>query len=56
MGGDLSIVRFRRHQMAWVDLIHLTEKGAAYMADRIDYALMHGFARWLEEHPDAGCD
>jgi hypothetical protein len=55
MGGDLSIVRFRRHKMAWVDLIHLTEKGAAYMADRIDHALMRGFSRWLETHPDAGC-
>jgi hypothetical protein len=56
MGGDLSIVRFRRHKMAWVDLIHLTEKGAAYMADRIDTAIVRGLSRWLEKHPDAGCD
>ena len=55
MGGDLSIVRFRRREMAWSDLIHLTEKGAAYMADRIDLALMRGFAAWLEVHPGAGC-
>ena len=56
MGGELSIQRFRRHQMAWSDLIHLTEKGAAYMADRIDLALVRGFSRWLEKHPDAGCE
>ena len=56
MGGELAIVRFRRHDMAWSDLIHLNEKGASYMADRIVYALWRDFMSWLQTHPDAGCD
>ena len=55
MGGDLSIVRFKRHKMAWGDLIHFNDKGAAYMADRIVYAIWRDFMKWLEKHPQAGC-
>jgi hypothetical protein len=55
MGGDLSIVKFRRHEMAWSDLIHFNEKGAAYMADRIVYAIWRDFMKWLAAHPTAGC-
>jgi hypothetical protein len=55
MGGDLSIVKFKRHKMAWGDLIHFNEKGASYMADRIVYAIWRDFMRWLAKHPQAGC-
>ncbi len=55
MGGDLAIVRFMRHKMAWGDLIHLNEKGASYMGDRIVYALFRGLQKYVEKHPEAGC-
>lgn len=55
MGGELSIVKFAAHQMAWNDLVHLTESGGAFMGRRIVYALFEAFARYLDENPEAGC-
>lgn len=56
MGGELSIVRFRSHGMAWVDNVHLTDKGMKYMANRFEYALWKGFQGHLAAHADAGCE
>jgi hypothetical protein len=55
MGGELSMLAFRKHGLARPDLTHFNEKGAAYMADRIVYAIWRDFMRWLEKHPEAGC-
>ncbi len=55
MGGELSIVKFASHKMAWNDLVHLTESGGAFMGRRIVYALWKAFESYLEEHPEAGC-
>lgn len=55
MGGELSIVRFAEHKMAWKDFIHLTEPGSRYMGRRLAYALLRDFERWLAKHPNAGC-
>jgi hypothetical protein len=43
MGGELSIARFADAGMAHSDLAHFNERGAAYMARRIVYALWKGF-------------
>ena len=56
MGGDRSILEFKKHQMSSNDLIHLEQKGGSYMGDRIVYAIWRDFMRWLEKHPEAGCD
>ena len=55
MGGELSIAKFAAHQLAWNDLVHLTESGGAFMGRRIVYALFEAFAGYLEQHPRAGC-
>ncbi len=55
MGGELSIVRFRSHGLAWVDNVHLTDKGMKYMANRFEYALFQGLQGHLAAHADAGC-
>lgn len=56
MGGRLSIVRFAERKMAWNDFIHLTGSGGRYMGRRLAYALVRDFSRYLERHPNAGCD
>lgn len=56
MGGELSIVRFAEHKMAWNDFIHLTGPGGRYMGRRLAYALVRDFARYLTKHPRAGCE
>ncbi len=56
MGGELSMLAFKKHGMARPDLTHFNEKGAAYMGDRIVYAIWKDFMRWLEAHPGAGCE
>ena len=43
MGGELSILKFRASGMAHSDLVHLNERGAAYMARRLLIALIAGF-------------
>jgi hypothetical protein len=55
MGGELSVIQFVKHGMAWNDYIHLTDKGGAYMGRRVAYALLRDLAGYLEKHPDAGC-
>jgi len=42
--------------LASPDLIHLTEKGAAYMGDRLVYAMHVGLRKYIESHPRAGCE
>lgn len=56
MGGEASIVKFRGQYMCGQDLVHFTEKGGFYMADRIVYALWRGFGEWAAKHPTAGCE
>jgi hypothetical protein len=56
MGGLGSMQTFFRNEMAMNDVIHWNEKGGAFMARRFMAALFRDFARWLEAHPDAGCE
>ena len=56
MGGDGAIFEFMRKKLAGSDQRHLTERGGAYMGDRVSYALWKDFAAWIEKHPNAGCD
>ena len=56
MGGEASIVTFRGKMMCGEDLVHFTEKGGFYMADRIVYALWRDFGAWSAKHPTAGCE
>lgn len=56
MGGDGAIFEFVRRGLAGSDQRHLTEKGGAYMGDRLAYALWRDFAEWTLAHPNAGCD
>jgi len=56
MGGEMSIVTFASHHLAWNDLVHLTESGGAFMGRRIVHVMWKSFARYLEEHPKAGCE
>jgi lysophospholipase L1-like esterase len=55
MGGELSILRFRSHGMAWIDNVHLTDKGMRFMANRFAYALFKEFGEHLAARPRAGC-
>jgi lysophospholipase L1-like esterase len=55
MGGELSIIRFRSHGLAWIDNVHLTDKGMRFMANRFAYALFKGFDEHLTAHPKSGC-
>jgi GDSL-like Lipase/Acylhydrolase family len=55
MGGEMSIVTFASHRLAWNDLVHLTESGGAFMGRRIVHVLWKAFARYVEDHPRAGC-
>ncbi len=56
MGGDGAIFEFMRKKLAGSDQRHLTERGGAYMGDRVSYALWKDFAAWIEKHPNAGCE
>ncbi len=55
MGGDGAIQRFYEKKLAMVDMRHLTEKGGAWVGDRLASALWTGFGDWLARHPTAGC-
>jgi hypothetical protein len=55
MGGDGSIQRFYEKKLAMVDMRHLTERGGAWVGDRLAAALWSGFTAWLVSHPMAGC-
>lgn len=55
MGGELSIVTFASHRLAWNDLVHLTESGGAFMGRRIAYAIWSSFRRYSEANPRIGC-
>lgn len=55
MGGEASMVRFIATSMGTADGIHLTPKGARYMARRVLYALMRGLDDHLVANPKAGC-
>jgi len=56
MGGLGSMQTFFRNKLAMNDVIHWNEKGGAFMARRFMAALFRDFSRWLEAHPDAGCE
>lgn len=55
-GGATSMMKFMRKSMALPDQIHFTESGGAWVGRRLEQALLAGFAKWLEEHPEAGCE
>jgi hypothetical protein len=55
MGGDASIQAFIRRGLASTDHVHLTPAGGAVMGNRVAFALLQGFHRWLDAHPTAGC-
>jgi lysophospholipase L1-like esterase len=55
MGGDAAMVRFIATAMGHADGIHLTPKGARYMARRMTHALLANVDRHLEARPEAGC-
>ncbi|MCC6526273.1 MAG: hypothetical protein IT373_26740 [Polyangiaceae bacterium] len=56
MGGMSSMSRFRLRDLSIEDATHFNEKGGAWIADRLVYALWQGLARYLEAHPRAGCE
>lgn len=56
MGGFGSMKRFVDSQLAYDDAVHFTDKGGAFVASRLDRALMESFAAYLSAHPEAGCD
>lgn len=55
MGGEASMVRFIGAGMGSADGIHLTQKGARYMARRALHALFGDYERYVGAHPGAGC-
>jgi hypothetical protein len=56
MGGEASIVKFRGKYMCGEDLVHFTQSGGFYMADRIVTALWRGLSEWTAKHATAGCE
>lgn len=56
MGGEASMVRFIATGMGQADGIHLTQKGARYMARRMLRAILEDTTRYLARHPRAGCE
>ena len=55
MGGQGSMQRFFRNKLAMNDVVHFNEPGGAFMGRRVLYAVWRDFARWLAQHPEAGC-
>lgn len=55
MGGPTSMMKFIRKSLALPDQIHFSEAGGAWVGRRLHQALMRGFEKYVEEHPDAGC-
>jgi hypothetical protein len=55
MGGEASIVKFRGKMMCGEDLVHFTQSGGFYMADRIVTALWRGFSEEAAKKPSLGC-
>ncbi len=55
MGGRSSMKRFVDAKLAYDDAVHFTDAGGAFIAGRLDHALMDGFTHYLDAHPDAGC-
>ncbi len=55
MGGEMSIVRFAHHGLAWRDMVHLTDRGARVMARRFVRALHSDLAARLAADPNLGC-
>lgn len=56
MGGPTSMMKFIRKQMALPDQIHFSEKGGAWVSDRLTRAILQGFDAYLAKHPEAGCE
>lgn len=56
MGGRDSMKRFVDAKLAFDDAVHFTDEGGAFVGERLDHALMEGFVRYLESHPEAGCE
>lgn len=56
MGGDRSIVTFRKKKWAQADLIHFTDDGSFFMGRRLLLALWKGFLGELDAKPDLGCN
>jgi hypothetical protein len=55
MGGHGAMQAFFRNKMAMNDVIHWNDRGGAFMGRRVLLALWRDFARWLAQHPNAGC-
>ena len=57
MGGNGSMARFHERKMVGPgDWVHFNEEGAAYMGDRVLYAIWKGFQGYAADHPRAGCE
>ncbi len=56
MGGEGSMRRFVEEGLAFDDAVHFNENGGAFVGERLAEALLDGFAAYLAEHPEAGCD
>jgi hypothetical protein len=50
------MARFLALNMTEGDGVHFNERGGAYVGDRVVDALGRAFARWVGEHPHAGCE
>ncbi len=55
MGGQGAMRRFVEEGLAFPDAVHFTEKGGAFVGERLSEALLEGYAAYLEAHPEAGC-
>ncbi len=56
MGGPGSMFRFEREGMTIKDGVHFSEKGGAYMGDRIVAVIARELDAWMREHPSASCE
>lgn len=55
MGGRDSMKRFVEQKLAFNDAVHFTDDGGSFVAERLDHALMEGFAAYLSAHPSEAC-
>lgn len=56
MGGDRSIVAFRKKKWAQADIIHFTDEGSFFMGRRVLLALWRGFLGELDQKPTLACE
>ena len=56
MGGSGSMFRFEHEAMTIKDGVHFSEKGGAYMGDRVVAAIAGEYEAWMRDNPHAGCE